>query len=152
MWNLVPQPGLKPGLPALGAWSLSHWTTREVPPLLLRWREGTGFIGFITEKKKLKKFFSNCKNYTYSCRNLQSIEKLKVIIDCNFTTSRTFFFVSTWLFSYMYIYVYVHTMFLYMLCISYFYFWNCLFILFCLCWIFIASCTLSLIVAVRGYS
>ena len=25
------QPGIKPGLPALGAWSLNHWTTREVP-------------------------------------------------------------------------------------------------------------------------
>ena len=25
------QPGIKPGLPAFGAWSLNHWTTREVP-------------------------------------------------------------------------------------------------------------------------
>ena len=24
-------PGIEPGLPALGAWSLNHWTTREVP-------------------------------------------------------------------------------------------------------------------------
>ena len=31
MWDLVPQPGMEPGPPALGAWSLSHWTTREVP-------------------------------------------------------------------------------------------------------------------------
>ena len=31
MWELVPQPGIKPGPPALGVWSLSHWTTREVP-------------------------------------------------------------------------------------------------------------------------
>ena len=31
MWDLVPWPGMKPGTPALGAWSLSHWTTREVP-------------------------------------------------------------------------------------------------------------------------
>ena len=30
MWDLVPQPGIKPRPPALGAWSLSHWTTREV--------------------------------------------------------------------------------------------------------------------------
>ena len=30
MWDLVPRPGIKPGPPALGAWSLSHWTTREV--------------------------------------------------------------------------------------------------------------------------
>ena len=33
MWDLVPQPGIKPGPPALGAWSLTHWTTREVPLL-----------------------------------------------------------------------------------------------------------------------
>ena len=29
--DLVPQPGIKPGLPALQVRSLSHWTTREVP-------------------------------------------------------------------------------------------------------------------------
>ena len=29
MWNLVPQPGIEPGPSALGAQSLSHWTTRE---------------------------------------------------------------------------------------------------------------------------
>ena len=34
MWNAVPQPGIKPRLPASGAQSLSHWTTREVPTLL----------------------------------------------------------------------------------------------------------------------
>ena len=31
MWDLVPWPGIKPELPALGAWILSHWTTSEVP-------------------------------------------------------------------------------------------------------------------------
>ena len=30
MWDLVPWPGIKPRPPALGAWSLSHWTAREV--------------------------------------------------------------------------------------------------------------------------
>ena len=30
MWDLVPQPGIEPGSPALGAQSLSHWTTGEV--------------------------------------------------------------------------------------------------------------------------
>ena len=29
MWDLVPRPGMKPGPPALGARSLSHWTARE---------------------------------------------------------------------------------------------------------------------------
>ena len=36
MWNLVPSSGIEPQPPALGAWSLSHWTTREVP-LLESW-------------------------------------------------------------------------------------------------------------------
>ena len=34
MWDLVPQPGIKPGPPALGARSLTHWTTRKVPTFL----------------------------------------------------------------------------------------------------------------------
>ena len=35
MWDLVPWPGIEPGPPALGAWSLSHWTSREVPTDIL---------------------------------------------------------------------------------------------------------------------
>ena len=31
MWDLLPCPGIEPWPPALGAWNLSHWTTREVP-------------------------------------------------------------------------------------------------------------------------
>ena len=31
MWDLVPWPGSKPRSPALGAQSVSHWTTRQVP-------------------------------------------------------------------------------------------------------------------------
>ena len=31
MWGLVPWPGVEPEPPALGAWGLGHWTTREVP-------------------------------------------------------------------------------------------------------------------------
>ena len=35
MWDLVSWPGIEPGPPALGAGSLSHWATREVPlPLI----------------------------------------------------------------------------------------------------------------------
>ena len=30
MWDLVPSPGIKPGLPALGARSLSHWTMTKL--------------------------------------------------------------------------------------------------------------------------
>ena len=32
-WDLVHWPWMEPRPPALGAWSLSHWTTREVPTL-----------------------------------------------------------------------------------------------------------------------
>ena len=32
MWGLIPWPGIEPRCPVLGAWSVSHWTTREVPP------------------------------------------------------------------------------------------------------------------------
>ena len=31
MWDLVPWPGIEPGTPALGAQSLNHWASREVP-------------------------------------------------------------------------------------------------------------------------
>ena len=35
MRDLVPRPGIKPGPPALGMWSLTRWTTREVPITVL---------------------------------------------------------------------------------------------------------------------
>ena len=31
IWDPVPWPGIEPGPPALGAWSLNHWATREIP-------------------------------------------------------------------------------------------------------------------------
>ena len=31
LWDLVPRPEIEFRPPALGAWSLSHWTNREVP-------------------------------------------------------------------------------------------------------------------------
>ena len=33
--DLVPRPGIEPRPPALGARSLTHWTTKKVPPPLL---------------------------------------------------------------------------------------------------------------------
>ena len=36
-WDLIPWQGLNPGLSALEAWSLSHWTVKEVQ--ILSWRE-----------------------------------------------------------------------------------------------------------------
>ena len=32
--TLIPQPGIETRPPALGAWNLSHWTTREVSPYI----------------------------------------------------------------------------------------------------------------------
>ena len=31
LWDLAPWPGIEPESPALAVWSLSHWSTREVP-------------------------------------------------------------------------------------------------------------------------
>ena len=36
MWDLVPQPGIKPGPRALGVQSLTHWRTTEVPHKFLK--------------------------------------------------------------------------------------------------------------------
>ena len=35
IWDLVPQPGMESWPPALGVQILTHWTTREVPPMVL---------------------------------------------------------------------------------------------------------------------
>ena len=32
-WHPVGSPGIEPGPPAFGVWSLNHWTTREVPDI-----------------------------------------------------------------------------------------------------------------------
>ena len=35
LWDLVPQPGIEPQPPALGAQNLNHWTTRQAVPVCL---------------------------------------------------------------------------------------------------------------------
>ena len=51
MWNLVPWPGIDPQTPALGAWNLTHWTTREVPGVFQKC--GSMFIWmYMWEQKK----------------------------------------------------------------------------------------------------
>ena len=44
MWDPVLQPGIEARTPALGAWSLSHWTTREAPWRNSWWREEYGTL------------------------------------------------------------------------------------------------------------
>ena len=43
--NLAPRPGIEQGPPALGAWHLSHWTTREVSPQMFLIRNTAFFWG-----------------------------------------------------------------------------------------------------------
>ena len=47
VWDLVPWPGIKPGPPALGAQSLSHWTTGEGPANMFWWETGVDFSSFL---------------------------------------------------------------------------------------------------------
>ena len=58
MWDLVPWAGFKPGPPAMGVGSLSHWTTREDPPkLILNNYSLTVFLKWRNEFSTFKIFF-----------------------------------------------------------------------------------------------
>ena len=67
MWHLVPQPEIEAGPPELGAWSLTHWTTREVPRIffLMLFEEdlggGTHFRDLVI------------KAVTYWCREIDKL-------------------------------------------------------------------------------
>ena len=65
MWDLVPWSGVELGPPALGAWSLSHWITREVPV-------------FVFEKKKKKLHIHVHSSITH---NSQKAEAAQVSTD-----------------------------------------------------------------------
>ena len=53
MWDLVPWPGIEPWSPALGAQSLSHCTTRDVPSKVyfLKDRAGLELTGHIPDNR-----------------------------------------------------------------------------------------------------
>ena len=56
MWDPVPRAGIESRPPALGAWSLSHWTTREVlKQLTFMGREPLVFISYGSWDHKVKK-------------------------------------------------------------------------------------------------
>ena len=46
MWNLIPWPGIKPRPPPLRTQSVSHWTTREIPRLVIFTLNFHGVQGF----------------------------------------------------------------------------------------------------------
>ena len=53
---LVPQSGIKPMSPALGAHSLNNWTTREVPWMYIASWKNTIWKGYILYDSNCKKF------------------------------------------------------------------------------------------------
>ena len=55
IWTPVPWPGIKPRLPALGSWSLSHWTTWEIPAA----------VSFFLLEEKCSSMLCISHNYTY---------------------------------------------------------------------------------------
>ena len=58
---LIPRPGIKPVPPALGAWSLNHWTARKVPSLLqYHWA-----FGDVWSKKIPPQSILEFNNYLY---------------------------------------------------------------------------------------
>ena len=68
MWDLVPRPGIEPRPPALGTWSLSHGTTREVPltSLFMEWAQTFGFLT------------SSQSSYVGLCCHVQSVSEVHV--------------------------------------------------------------------------
>ena len=62
MWCLVPWPEMESRPPALGSWSLSHWTTREVPDKeTLEWWKRTHW----GEKKRSPGFLTHPQTHTF---------------------------------------------------------------------------------------
>ena len=63
MWDLVPWPGIEPGPPALGAQSISHWTTRAVPTWVFKNTQtpstgGTTTIALVFKPVRMRVGFS----------------------------------------------------------------------------------------------
>ena len=55
MWNLVLWPEIEHGFPASGAWSLSHWTIREVP--IIVWVHHILAVHFQWQSSRLTFYF-----------------------------------------------------------------------------------------------
>ena len=59
-------PGIEPGPPALGAWSLSHWTSREVPP------PHSSLFFLCTIYHLFVKFYTHTHTHTHTHTNVSS--------------------------------------------------------------------------------
>ena len=91
MWNLVPQPGIKPRPPALGAWSPSHWATRKVPWASFLYTNNEPFakgikrtIPFIIASKRIKYLGINLTKEIkglYTENNKWLLKEIKTQID-----------------------------------------------------------------------
>ena len=87
MWDLVLWPGIKPRPPTVGAWSLSCWTTREVPKIFKKF-----FKFSLSFDSHLLKFSHICINvyiytflyiYFFIKKSSQLVNSyLLVLIDC----------------------------------------------------------------------
>ena len=58
-WDLVPWPGTEPKPRALGAWSLNHWTTREVPDFFFFFCMKNQLLCQITESQQFNCYCSS---------------------------------------------------------------------------------------------
>ena len=68
MWDLAPAPQIEPRPTALGTWSLSHWTTREVPHIIALicileyW-----FQNFVRQTSIEEPLESRCFSWSWPC-------------------------------------------------------------------------------------
>ena len=74
-WDPVPRPGFEPRTPAFGAWSLSHWTTREVPGNILLNQEGFSPSGnSLKTGSSFLWWLVGLEECWYICRKRQSLD------------------------------------------------------------------------------
>ena len=83
--NLVPWLGIEPRLPALGVWSLSHWTTREVSTFHFFRSFSIGQNSFIILFSRF--IFFNCGSYkTYHVKfTFSDFEEYSSVVMAIFT-------------------------------------------------------------------
>ena len=92
MWDLVPWPGIEAGTPALEAQSLSHWTTREVPPPVLfcwPWATNTPCLGY---HNTFPIVISKHPHFNFTIQRGTEVDYILLLQVHNKISSRFFFF------------------------------------------------------------